>query len=382
MNFHLPLIASLLSLSFIAPVTANDGAYFASGNQIIPLQETDISVKKEVLTIKRIKDDKVQVTVDYTFHNPGKEKTILMGFEAEAPTGDVNESPRDGEHRYIENFTVNINDKLVSHKVSLLTPVYLGNGDKKALYTIDDLKKNLLNPKKDNHTQRGYIYVYHFPATFPSGDTRVIHTYDYSITRFILVSTSIDYLLTPALRWANKQIDDFTLVIDLGELQQYHISPSFFENADQWKTQGRVKIGMENLTNEMSGEPERMMTVWQHQGSVTFHEKNFKPKGELQLFANQSHFRDEILDSKTLKISLQDYPFLHDELKLKDEFTRKVLENFPYARRGYVFKNAELKAFYEKQPWYMPDPEYKEVSLTKEETEWLKEVRDLKIATN
>jgi hypothetical protein len=381
MNFHRPLIASLISLSFIAPATANDSSYYASGNQIIPLQETDISIKKEVLTIKRIKDNKVRITVDYTFHNPGKEKTILMGFEATSPSGDVNDSPRDGEHRYIENFTVKINDQSVPHKIALLTPAYREDREKKALYTLDDLKKNLLGENRLKTGNLGDYYVYHFPATFPSGETRVVHTYHYAISSAVLTITSIDYLLTPALRWANQQIDDFTLIIDLGEFQEYHIYPTFFENLDGWTTQGRVKIGMENVKHAMSDETRLMMTVWQHHGSVSFHAKNFKPKGELDLFAN--HFIPDyvVIDAAQMRLSLQTYPWL-GELELQNEFTRKVLENLPYARRGYVFKNKELKAFYDKQPWYIPDPDYKDISLTKEETEWLGEVRQLKITTN
>jgi hypothetical protein len=113
------------------------------------------------------------------------------------------------------------------------------------------------------------------------------------------------------------------------------------------------------------------MTVWQHHGSVTFHTKDFKPKGELSLFANRSLLHDEILDSKKLSLSLQEYPWLHDEFKLKDEFTRKVLENFPYARRGYIFQNPQLRTFFESQPWYMPDSDYKNHSLTDREKEWL-----------
>ena len=31
--------------------SANDGVYYVSGNQIVPLQETDVAVTKEVLTI-------------------------------------------------------------------------------------------------------------------------------------------------------------------------------------------------------------------------------------------------------------------------------------------------------------------------------------------
>ena len=53
--------------------TANDGVFYASGNQLIPITETDISVKKEVLTINRV-GDHIEVTVYYEFFNPVGEK--------------------------------------------------------------------------------------------------------------------------------------------------------------------------------------------------------------------------------------------------------------------------------------------------------------------
>ena len=86
-NFCFLFVITSLAVAVIKQASANDGSYYASGNQIIPLQETDISAKKEVLTIKRIEGDKVRVTVDYVFHNPTEEKTILMGFEAGSPRG-------------------------------------------------------------------------------------------------------------------------------------------------------------------------------------------------------------------------------------------------------------------------------------------------------
>lgn len=288
MNSSPALVASIFSLCFIAPSFANDSAYLASGNQIIPLQETDISVKKEVLTIKRINNDEVGVTVDYTFHNPGKEKTILMGFEAQAPDGSVDLAPRKGEHPYIDHFSVTLNDKNIPHKVTILVPD--PDPDKrggKPTYTPEDLEKQQpLSGITDRSVISNFCYVYHFPATFPTGDTRVIHTYDYAISKGVVTPASIDYLLTPALRWANKQIDDFTLIIDLGELQQYHICSTFFENTDPWKTQGRVKVGMEDVVDLRTDQASRVMTVWQQKGSITFHAKNFKPQGELSLFAN------------------------------------------------------------------------------------------------
>ena len=47
---------------------------------------------------------------------------------------------------------------------------------------------------------------------------------------------------------------------------------------------------------------------------------------------------------------------------------KRLLRNLPYANRGYVFKNAELKAFFEKQWWYMPDPSWE--PSTKDFTEF------------
>jgi hypothetical protein len=52
-----------------------------------------------------------------------------------------------------------------------------------------------------------------------------------------------------------------------------------------------------------------------------------------------------------------------DMLRNSDEaptaWEQRLIHNLPYANRGYVFKNAKLKAFFEKQWWYMPDPSYK-----------------------
>lgn len=43
-------VAALL-LCAAMPAIANDGTYYTKGNQLVPLMETDISVRKEILTI-------------------------------------------------------------------------------------------------------------------------------------------------------------------------------------------------------------------------------------------------------------------------------------------------------------------------------------------
>jgi hypothetical protein len=42
--------------------------------------------------------------------------------------------------------------------------------------------------------------------------------------------------------------------------------------------------------------------------------------------------------------------------KEEKDFLSRVCRNLPYAHRGYVFKDANLKKYFAQQWWYMPDP--------------------------
>lgn len=66
-------------------VRANDGSYFTTGNQLLPLVESDIRVQREILTLSWGDDGTADVDVYYEFFNPGAQKTLLMGFEATRP---------------------------------------------------------------------------------------------------------------------------------------------------------------------------------------------------------------------------------------------------------------------------------------------------------
>ena len=99
---------------------ANDGSFRVSGNQLIPMYETDISVKKEILTIRRINSRQAEVNVYYEFDNPKENKELEVGFEAFSPLGDVDPTPVDGRHPYITHFSVSMNGESVPYKVSIV----------------------------------------------------------------------------------------------------------------------------------------------------------------------------------------------------------------------------------------------------------------------
>ena len=83
---------------------ANDGVYYASGNHLIPIFETDISVQKEILTVKKINHDFIEVTVYYEFFNPKAAKEVIVGFEAFSPAGDVDPTPKKRATSFYEEF--------------------------------------------------------------------------------------------------------------------------------------------------------------------------------------------------------------------------------------------------------------------------------------
>ncbi|MDD6901260.1 MAG: hypothetical protein PUE25_05485, partial [bacterium] len=61
---------------------ANDSEYYSVGNQLVPVQSTQISVMKEILTVNLTNDGVTHFDVYYEFRNDGPATDILMGFEA------------------------------------------------------------------------------------------------------------------------------------------------------------------------------------------------------------------------------------------------------------------------------------------------------------
>src|SRR5690606_33676440 len=75
----------------------------------------------------------------------------------------------------------------------------------------------------------------------------------------------------------------------------------------------------------------------------------------------------------------KDVAVFFDEIENKEEL--KVLQNLPYARRGYIFTNQVLKDYYEKMPWYVPNKEYvpEPNKLEEAELKWLNDLEKIKL---
>lgn len=62
-----------LLLMQICFLQANDGSFYARGEHLIPMQETEISLKKEILDIKKV-GNVIYVSVYYVFFQLVTEK--------------------------------------------------------------------------------------------------------------------------------------------------------------------------------------------------------------------------------------------------------------------------------------------------------------------
>ena len=340
---------------------ANDGAFYASGNQLIPIAETDITIKKEILTLKKIRDQFIEVTVYYEFFNPGEEKTITVGFEAFSPSGDVDVRPKNGMHPYMRDFTVQLNGEMLKFSIAYVTDsAYRKNG----FLTSKKLPDILTNIADANYVD--FFYVYHFKAKFKKGLNIVKHTYHYDLSDNVYCNYQFDYVLTAANRWANKQIDDFTLVLDIGEFESFNVGKDFFKSRNDWLINGigksmEVKGAQNTITDKDAVE------FHIQKGNLVFQKKNFRPAGELFVYS-----RNYMEEERANYIPFSYYQ--HDQIeKPVTELQKRILRNLPFARRGYIFQNPDLKKFYEKQEWYIPNPNYEpDVStLTEIEEQWI-----------
>lgn len=347
---------------------ANDGAYYVSGNQLIPITETDISVKKEVLSVKRIAKGFLQVRVSYIFNNPAEAKELLVGFEAPSPVGDVDGTPRNGAHPYLNDFSVVINGINKDFKTAIVSDSNYYQQGQIVGQTEKEAMGEYFNPNNAS-----FYYVYYFNAPFKKGLNTIEHTYNFKLSGSVMEAYSFAYILTAANRWANNGIDDFTLIIDLGDFQDFLIDKSFFSTYDNWELDGKM-MDLDNHKYPYLEYFSNTAQVYCNGGEIVYKEMNFHPKGELVISAVHNLSVQSIEEFNPAKDPL---PFdiksgLH-LLSYSDENAYKILRNLPYARRGFVFKTAFIQNYYAAQSWYQPRPDYESKidDLTAEEKAWL-----------
>ncbi len=358
------ITTTLFSSLLTSTAVANDGAYTLSGNQLIPITTTSIDVVKENLVIKRIpiktKEEKrtdIDVSVRYELVNKGKSQSVIVGFEANRPFGDINECAVNGKHPYMQDFSVRVNGKKRPYKVAIVPMKYYEQMQGKASKSLSYVVNGKIDTLTDKNSCDESMFVYYFDANFKQGKNTIEHNYRFESSSYVTSGYQFDYVLSAINRWGNGKVEDFSMTIDMGDMSSFNVQNTFFDTAKEWQLQGKIKAyPTPKMTNYNTDKPSSTFAVYD--GTIKFNKKNFTPKGELFIDTpNAPVFHNEVFDA-----SVDDLPFYYpwiDEEKQLTPFSKQVLRNFPFARRGYVFKNKQLQRYYAKQPWYMADKTYK-----------------------
>ena len=397
------LAFSLLALALSIPLLANDSMYYTLGNQLVPLQATDIRLQREVLTITLLNDGFAQVDVFYELNNQGEERTITMGFEADAPYMGEDFSP-DGVHPHIKGFNVEINGATLTYHNAL---VRLGAiDDDGRLVTLnpnqwkepsgdEDFYDALLyNAALDSTVQ--YAYAYYFDAHFKKGLNVVRHSYRYRVGVVAGEAFFLDYKLTPALRWKGGQIDDFTLIIRADQtFKHFIVKDTPFGSHPAWTISGIGKqrtrqYSYEAFIREGEGGNDVTETVTEYatefalrNAEARLHITGFRPAAELDIRSGDTYIYregeegmygiaasyDPGMPGLSQFYYIEQVPIVNGKPLSK----QRIQRNLPFAAHGYVFKDKQLAAYFSNIWWYMPDPTYKAdvTKLIEKEQEWI-----------
>ena len=358
-------IATIMTL-FVISVKANDGVFYVNGNHLVPIHETNIVLEKEVLTIGLCDDGYAKVDVQYELYNPGMAKTMVMGFEAEAPYNDDVPFNPQGIHPYIANFTVNMNGEELAYMNAVVKSDFNVDGDFQPLNLKDwkaygevkmkdgeDLPHNALLYSEQADSLIGFSYAYYFVAHFKPGRNTVHHTYCYRMSYGVGRTFEVPYWLKPAMRWRSGHIDDFTLRIKTTNTAKHFFLPdSLFSASTFTITEGTGKIRKVKVFDEPCTE----FTL--RNGTVEWHATNFKPQDNMTIQSAECLYYNNFMLGTFYDRSDNYMPgsYMLDIEKTSDH--KRILRNLPYAHRGYIFKDKKLQRYFSQFWWYMPDVGY------------------------
>jgi len=373
-KFFLSVIILFLNNSVL---WANDAEYYTSGNQLVPLQNSSVRLDKEILTIKRIKEEnRFHVEVYYNLFNERKATKTVIGFEAPGNFGDSEGDyfffePYDkhkllnAEHKAIQKATGNYGNKNIEHFKVIV------NG-KTVPYKIASVSQI----KKDKDTSPYIGSLYYFNVLLKKGSNIIKQSYDFYSQTSVNTYYELSYILQTAKRWKGGKIKDFTLNLIMGKNQIFTVDETFFAGTKHWKVENGMAVYIPPAKKkECYIDCGDSVRFYVKRGKVVFHQKNFIPNDVLFIESYTSNNNRVIFNYKTIKLP----PYIGETYLCATDLTSmKILKAYPYAIRGVPFKDKDIKHYYKNLSWYKPKPNAKK-HLTQDDKKWLSNIEKFKL---
>ncbi len=357
---------------------SNDWEFSSRGENIVPIETSQVSIKKEQIKMK-IVNDGMDVKVKFIFDSPISEEKIIGFITPEGGFDDDENYQWDGEMHF-KNFTTVVNGKTVKSNVEKMKDFY-----KKNLLSKEEMQKYNVEKYKDS-------YIYYFKANFVKGENTVEHSYNYSGS-YGVGYIDFQYVWTTISKWKNKKVDDFELIIEPGT-SFVSLPYTFWKNERKvnWEIigEGKIDTAVQTITDSNTKEKKVLKRVYARlkSGYIRYKTKDFAPDNEFLIeeiknIANYYPFEktekgyiflDESSDynfwlccyvtEPYSKEKYGTYENYKEELKLsknKEEQLKElsdkeleILRNYPFALSGYDFSRKDLKDYFSQFIWYYP----------------------------
>ena len=331
------LFALLFALLCAQPASANDGLVVAWGGGIEPVEQTSISIQREDLDIVYNEEAK-NWTVSVTFYlfNPESEAIEHnIAFINQAYTG--KDARFNGK---ITDFTTRINGKETPHAYS----VGPATEDGFMAYTPEYFTSRI---------------------RFYPGLTEVSHRYTTTgALGWGPLRYGIGYTLTTANKW-NGPIGVFNATVRLPP--ETTLLSEYGEKKSVLEPFGDFNIAVDG----------KQRTVHIRNGGLCASIRDFRPETDLfvefydrewylsyyDLFGEYPK-KAEDMEKRITPWALMTREITAADLARYPKEKLRYIRNAVYALHGYDFKDPELKAFFEKFPWYKRDPDFSESRLS------------------
>ena len=357
---------------------SNDWEFSSRGENIVPIETSQVSIKKEQIKMK-IVNDGMDVKVKFIFDSPISEEKIIGFITPEGGFDDDENYQWDGEMHF-KNFTTVVNGKTVKSNVEKMKDFY-----KKNLLSKEEMQKYNVEKYKDS-------YIYYFKANFVKGENTVEHSYNYSGS-YGVGYIDFQYVWTTISKWKNKKVDDFELIIEPGT-SFVSLPYTFWKNEKKvnWEIvgEGKIDTAVQTITDSNTKEKKVLKRVYARlkSGYIRYKTKDFAPDNEFLIeeiknIVNYYPFEktekgyiflDESSDynfwlccyvtEPYSKEKYGTYENYKEELKLsknKEEQLKElsdkeleILRNYPFALSGYDFSRKDLKDYFSQFIWYYP----------------------------
>ena len=346
---------------------ANDWEFGSEGEHIIPLKGSNMSIKKEKITLK-LTPDGMLVNVKFTFDNPTAENKIVGFVTPESGNGEEEDETtkpkRKAEPLKIKNFKTTVNGKEVKSNVELLSK----------LLSKGVLDNNIIKEYTEKE-KTFYNYVYSFNADFKQGENVVEHSYFYTGS-YGVYERDFEYVVTTISKWKNKTVEDFEIEVH-PENYFVKLPYSFWKDNKKinWEIVGKGKMVTIAPTKKSNDEDatglERYGIIYLklNNGFVRYKTKNFSPNQDFYMTRMDNilgfeygypegkvqgyKFKDKYFEILR-EVAYSDYSEIVDSLKDLSDKDLDIVRNYPYAFAGYDFAKKDLKDYFSQFIWYTP----------------------------